>query len=57
MVTWGDRLVKNLCFIEDNVKTNSRDTLQSLLCVVENGSVDCKEIVPDQPLLGHGVGL
>ena len=33
------------------------DALQSLLCVGDEGSVVRKENVPDQPLLGLGVGL
>ena len=63
-VLLGDRLVKNLSFPEDDGKPKKPqsvhkarcDALKTLLCVGDEGSVVSKE-VPDQPLLGRGVGL
>ena len=57
--------MKNLSFPEADIKAKQPhgicraicDTLQSLLCVGDKGSVICKEKVPDQPLLCLLVGL
>ena len=35
----------------------SRDALQGSFCVGDKSSIVCEEEVPDQPLLGLGVGL
>ena len=69
MVTWGgllgDRLVKNLSFIETDIEAKQLrivskarcDTLQILLSVGNEGSVGRKEKAPDQPILGFDAGL
>ena len=58
------RLVENLS-LEANleaeelgsIREGSCDVLQGSFCVSDKSSIVCKEEVPDQPLLGLGMGL